>query len=135
MTPVMQTKLGKSGNCLQACVASALGFSLVQVPEFSGRRWADELRAWFAGLGLRVITCSREREGIAIALGRGPRGLRHAVVWREGRMIHDPHPDRSGLLGRPDQYLYWERSHVLERSGLYVSNAARLSGDRSGAAT
>jgi hypothetical protein len=29
--------------------------------------------------------------------GPGPRGCHHSVVGLNGKMVHDPHPDRTGL--------------------------------------
>jgi hypothetical protein len=33
-----------------------------------------------------------------IANGPGPRGFRHAVVYLNGELVHDPHPEGGGLL-------------------------------------
>ena len=32
-----------------------------------------------------------------IVSGRGHRGYMHATVWRGGKMVHDPHPDSTGI--------------------------------------
>lgn len=40
--------------------------------------------------------------------GRSPRDPRihHIVIYRDGQMVHDPHPDRTGITSIEDQY-HW----------------------------
>lgn len=42
------------------------------------------------------------RNAIVVAGGPGPRGCDHAVLYRDGSMLHDPHPSRAGLLSVED---------------------------------
>ncbi len=39
-----------------------------------------------------------------LAHGMSERGLRHTVVWRDGELLHDPHPSGAGLVSEPDEY-------------------------------
>ncbi len=109
MTPVLQTKFGLDGNCLSACVASVFDLPIQAVPEFSKQGWLLDLDRWFRLCGLRVYSLSAGRAELGIAIGPSPRGLRHAAVWQAGQVLHDPHPDSTGLSAEPDQFLYWER--------------------------
>jgi hypothetical protein len=50
---------------------------------------------------------------ICILSGASPRGINHSVVamTRDNRfyIVHDPHPDRSGLAGFPKDVLFFVR--------------------------
>jgi hypothetical protein len=90
MKPVMQNTLGRRGNCMSACLASILEVPLATVPNFYelagegvGEWWAA-VRAWLKPFGFGVITLIE--------------GSFHATVWHGGRMVHDPHPDQSGIV-------------------------------------
>lgn len=112
MKPVDQTSFyepGKAtGDCMRACVASILELPIEQVPHFAydddGER--DESEFWnryiafLRSRGFVFIRCSATTPGLDtdyIACGPGPRGCGHAVVYRQGVMVHDPHPSRAGL--------------------------------------
>ena len=102
MIPVDQTTFGnKRGNCMAAAVASIFEHDIENIPDLSGDDWFGKLRRW-----------SQKHEGVepvimeewppdvreyGIGWGRSPRDIRHAVVVKRGKMVHDPHPDRSGL--------------------------------------
>lgn len=132
MKPVMQTTLGRRGNCMSACLASILEIPIETVPNFfevAGEgvaEWWGALREWLKPFGFGVITLTFEDagmwntlclDGYHIVSGPSPRveGSFHATVWHAGRMVHDPHPDQSGI-GRPE---------TLDL--LYPLDAARLS--------
>jgi len=111
VTPVDQTAEGEWGDCLRACVASVLDLPSDEVPDFVGEhgpRWFTALQTWLGHLGKHVayISTASSLSSIAtvypydlfwIAVGDGPRGRRHAVVCQSNRVVHDPHPSRSGL--------------------------------------
>lgn len=106
MTPVDQTQFyeaGKSvGNCQQAATASLLGLDLDEVPNFIEHPHGFWQSFWefMASRGLVVIELSGERhfDCYHLAYGPSPRGVSHAVVYRAGKLAHDPHPSRAGLL-------------------------------------
>jgi hypothetical protein len=124
MKPVTQEiTTGGEGDCLSACLASLLELEIGQVPKFL-RDYAEGMlpaaRSWLVeNFGLSLICFYIEKVPIrwlgaapgqlCIAVGRSavPGGLYHAVVGRlsdEGRafeIIHDPHPLRRGITGRP----------------------------------
>ena len=118
MIPVDQDRFGlPDGNCLAACVASLLELPLAEVPHFAGERWRADLDEWLRARGLWALmfvpgaaTSLAEASawldatvsGFCIVSGQAARGLLHATVWRGGDLVHDPHPDRAGLLDVED---------------------------------
>ena len=106
MKPVDQTQFyeaGKSvGNCQQAATASLLGLDLAEVPNFIEHPHGFWQSFWefMASRGLVVIELSGPRhfDCYHLAYGSSLRGISHAVVYRAGRLAHDPHPSRAGIL-------------------------------------
>lgn len=109
MIPIDQTEFRPAvGDCLRACVASILELPLKDVPHFlrdSGSGWFDALDRWLAErfqLGAVLIrvtsppSCTLPR-GFCIASGPAPGHPKHSVVWEDGALRHDPHPQRIGL--------------------------------------
>ncbi len=103
MKPVDQTITGRNGNCVAACLASIFELPLEECPS-AHTHWED-VRAWLRNRGLAMMTIlvvGRESDGIPdvyhIIGGIGGGGFGHAVVGRGGKMVHDPHPSRAGLL-------------------------------------
>ncbi len=101
------------GNCLQACVASIFDLPLDQVPHFVAQQnWWGSLEAWLGERGLVPIWVPRGDvfpwNAHYLATGNSPRGpFKHVVVERNGEMVHDPHPDGTGLDGpRTGVYLF-----------------------------
>lgn len=121
-----QTIFGSDkGNCLATCIANLLDLDINDVPNFldAEEHWWKELVSWLADRGLSIICIGKDIYGRAsahwatcfcIACGRGPRGCRHAVVWKldgvlaeeAGHMIHDPHPSHAGLIDEPDEFYF-----------------------------
>lgn len=99
-------ELGTRGNCQQAAVASILGLPLDAVPNFieatAGQGSAAFWRAidtFFEARGYMLWEMgNRMPDCLYMASGPSPRGVSHAVVMRGGRLVHDPHPSRAGLL-------------------------------------
>lgn len=128
MIPVMQTRFGNpAGNCLMACIASIMEVPLESFPDLyeaeeAGEEWWEVMRTavrkhrW-------EITWVREPfsktyrlapMGYAVAGGPSPRERPeldddaghpgHAVVCLDGKTVHDPHPDNTGLGGPVDSW-------------------------------
>jgi len=119
MMPVDMTLFGvrrypfAPGNCLSACVASILEMPIEEVPLFvdrhdpsviaqdAGLLWASRLNKWLARFGLQAKFFEPGDPEIApdyhILYGYSVLGNEHAVVGHAGRVIHDPHPSRTGL--------------------------------------
>lgn len=124
MKPVDQTKLGvPDGNCFPACLASILERPLETIPEFKGEEWQARYADWLRELGLSLITI-RLPDGIensnaearryylpgyCILAVQSPRldGHLHAVVARDGEIVHDPHPMREMGVGK------WMEADIL----------------------
>jgi hypothetical protein len=93
---------GRPGNCLQAAVASLFDLDLEDVPHFaeSDGDWEAEFEAWVETVGYRIVWRGPSGSPPAFGLAFGftnRSGERHAVVYRDGAMMWDPHPSRDGL--------------------------------------
>ena len=108
MKPVFQDKFGKpDGNCFAACVASIL--ELDYIPDINGNddRWWFAVNEFLQPFGLFYLEFKVNHPdgeltldmipGFVILVGPGPRGINHAVVGLNGKIIHDPHPDGGGI--------------------------------------
>lgn len=108
MIPVTQTVLGEGGNCFSACLASILEMGIDEVPNFHGENVEDywvSAKAWLAKQGWGIVSLALSEDftpgmlgGWQIICGESPRGLMHATVWKDGKLVHDPHPDRTGIV-------------------------------------
>lgn len=122
---VMQTRFGgpdapddEVGDCWAACLATMLGIDIGEVPE-ALRLEADGVKRWdcylefLAGFNLRPLTWNFDAYGdrmidvfweaagdaLIHVIGTSPRGdWNHGVVYRAGRLFHDPHPSGDGIL-------------------------------------
>jgi hypothetical protein len=105
MKKIMQTKFGKDGNCLAACIASLLDIDINSIPELPYTdEWADVLNEWLTKEhNLLLITINSSElpkylsKSIIIACGYSERNLLHAVLFQNGKFFHDPHPDGTGI--------------------------------------
>jgi hypothetical protein len=107
MIPVFQTRRGPLGNCYAACVASILEKPLDEVPDIRGKDWGRRFSQWFdsQGIGSKFLQGNNlplsEQTflppGWSILACRGS-GPIHAVVCRDGVIVHDP----SGGNVQPD---------------------------------
>jgi hypothetical protein len=117
MKPVFQTKFGgTSGNCFTACTASILELPLESIPNVCvlGTDWFDAFLFWCGTIGFSYVELIGEyrkmTDGqLCVVSGKSPRGdFGHCVVGRfedgDIKIIHDPHPDNTGLDGEIEQY-------------------------------
>lgn len=109
----------RKGNCVAACVATALDLPLEAVPHFvefgiawgdsddvhaasSGHHWWAMLLGFMSGKGLWPVELDSVTSGevgeVLFVAGKSPRGVMHQVLYRDGRLWHDPHPSRAGVL-------------------------------------
>jgi len=113
------------GSCMQTAIASILEMPLDQVPNFvdvTGPSWWDLLQSWVlehCGCQLfslppkmseRVVTYAWPGT-YCIVSGISPRGLGHVVVGQVKddysiEMVHDPHPDGTGLRKITNYYFF-----------------------------
>jgi hypothetical protein len=108
----------RPGNCLSACVATYLGRDLRDVPHFievgsalyanevgSGEdrvAWWAMLVGFMAAVGLAPVQLvspdDAEPGEVVFAAGPSERGVFHQTLYRDGTLLHDPHPSRAGLV-------------------------------------
>lgn len=123
---------GLIGDCFRACVASILEVDPLFIPHFCEADWGktddftwyQDLTKWLAPRKLAYLlelSISDELYGprwftnLATSWfetyhtisGESPRKIRHTVVALNGLIVHDPHPDRTGLAEPGDDgWLY-----------------------------
>jgi hypothetical protein len=112
MKPVDQTKFGKHGNCLMACIASILEIPFDTEWELHDNWW-NECQTYVRKHGYYLSCIYANDQGTApagysIATGDGPRGFLHCVVLLDGQIVHDPHPDKTGISNVRD-FMYFVR--------------------------
>lgn len=125
MIPVFQTHIsneetGVRGNCLWAAIASITEIPLIR---FDGFEYMME-GSWFPPLwnilvehgftyqGMirkleKILSYNIGVDGYYVVCGGSPRGFKpgHAVVFKNGEMIHDPHPDGTGITSIDCAYM------------------------------
>lgn len=128
MKKVMQTITGLGGNCEGATIATLLGLDLEQVPDFwdgvdksdpscpvQGAIYHDNMNAFLAKHGYKmlslgvsgsptdsniqwVIDISKHLGVKHLVAGKSPRGFMHSVIYENGKLWHDPHPEGGGVI-------------------------------------
>lgn len=123
MKKVMQTITGIVGNCQTAVIASLLEWEIEDVPYFAKGLHPDLIPSendradifnkrvddFFENLGYQLnwylpsdeIDRYIREECIDIpyqVAGKSPRGYQHVVIYLNGEMVHDPHPEGGGVI-------------------------------------
>ena len=106
------------GNCYATCIASILGLPVEFVPNFCAKEdWYSISQKWLGERGLMSICFTFDpfeseaySHGISIASGPAIRGHEHAVLWKNGKLFHDPHPSGAGLIKATN----WEIFSILD---------------------
>lgn len=104
----LQNQLGVQGNCWQVAVACVLDLELEEVPHFikihdeGGEHWWLHSQRWLneRGYKLEPLAAAPDTDELYLVIGPSPRGqeLSHVVIYQNGKMVHDPHPDATGVL-------------------------------------
>ena len=116
MTPLKQTKMlinGEKGNCLATALASLLDLPVNEIPQFEEMdrsEWKGKLVAWLNSRGLTINSTVHPPKSYAIAIGWHASGMLHAIIVKDGRFFHDPHPSNDFLYKVRN---YWEISKEL----------------------
>ena len=107
MIYLIQTKLcteTQAGNCLATALACILELPLVTIPKFEimGSDWFSKFSNWLESIGFYPIIL-REKlvfPGYYLVMGVSPRdkNVNQQVIFKNGKMIHDPHPSGDGIL-------------------------------------
>ncbi len=121
LIPIDQSRFGKAGDCWAACIASILERPIEDFDLFHElyRAWGEQISTPGAKIPWEVrsayplelvrvtghavvrVDSAIERcapTGYSIANGPGSRGADHSCVAFDGRVVHDPHPSRAGLI-------------------------------------
>lgn len=115
------------GNCLQTAVACVLDLPMEEVPHFVAmpeNQWWSAFLLWLSARNLRLSMYAERFSGLQVysggalitgplnavprsrlvlAQGESERGFRHVVLYQNGKLVHDPHPSGTGLVGEPDE--------------------------------
>lgn len=109
----IQTKLHSGeviGNCWPTVIARIIGCRIDQVPNFEelfkipDMPWFWILQEWLKSKGFEYVADKPKEfydtyDGYYFVSGRSPRGnFNHIVIYKNGKMVHDPHPSGDGIL-------------------------------------
>jgi hypothetical protein len=102
------------GNCMMTCYANVLGYDVDMCPRIEmlfeskkpkGFWWNCVLLWWeFHWYELKHVTSHAQAMKLAdggyyFAIGKSPRYEgKHEVIFLDGEMVFDPHPDDTGIL-------------------------------------
>ena len=108
MNPIYQTIFTvPGGNCLQACLASILNLPLESVPHFANIEnddWWIQCQDWCRQFGIYPIYIPADGvkdpyflKGYHLITGETSAGHSHVVVGCDGKVVHNPIPEGTGL--------------------------------------
>lgn len=115
----MQTKFGKQGNCLAACVSSLIDLDINEVPNVEvlfdienavtlqdgEPLWGVVLFEFLKSKGYTWRQATEEeiknppkgKPFLCIGESRNIPGVNHAVIYQDGKLFHDPNPFVKGI--------------------------------------
>ena len=114
MRPVKQAQRhdpenGVIGDCFRACICSLLEIDINAAPNFvEDPDWPEQLYSFLTRYGCILEwneTGPPEGTEYYIVQGTSPRGVNHSVIYKDGKLAHDPHPDGGGVTD-PFAYLW-----------------------------
>ena len=136
MKPVMQTVYGApDGDCFQACVASILEMDLEDATHAckgDNPEWMFDLNDWLEPFGLGALTVAFQNEapikhGYCCACGPcGPESLKHSVVLKDFKLVHNPHEGWGELEGKPQDYTFF----IVLDPALWIASTCGHCGSR-----
>lgn len=96
------------GDCLRACICSLLEISDKDMPNFvEYEDYIQKIYDFFRMNNLNYIICSSDKEpedvDYYMVWGTSPRGVKHSVIYKQSKLVHDPHPKGGGVT---DIYAY-----------------------------
>lgn len=120
---VYQDKFGKGGNCASAVHASMFGLTLDEVPYYNDglgdldlpqskldHMFNERVDTFLATMGFKqewylftpelveeLKTMNYTYRTYYEVIGKSPRGYNHVVIYKDGELYHDPHPDGGGV--------------------------------------
>lgn len=115
MIPQMATIKGSNGDCFRACIASILEVPIEQVPHFFNNNVSAEegiraTREWLKSMGYgyeefamdgtspfselkEFCNAHLSADQYFVLIGTSIRGFNHAVILKDGEIVHDPSAD------------------------------------------
>jgi hypothetical protein len=112
-----------SGNCYAAAIASMLDLPITEVPNCEvffpwseeNRFWDQWMNAWLELKGWKIEsapeygvyhddehyadgTAELLKDDFYFVSGPSVRGVNHICIFKAGRLVHDPHPTKEGIL-------------------------------------
>lgn len=119
-----ENPLSAPGDCWRCCIAAVLQIPAQSVPHFvannGGLHYESETQSWLAERGFTLVRCKSRVQFPRmsgqpfsplpiITCGPSPRsrsmGEGHAVVYFDGELVYDPHPDDNGLTAVNEEYI------------------------------
>lgn len=106
------------GNCWQTAVASVLDLPMEAVPHFveidesGGEDWWHHTVnwAWYRGWQMFAPDHHLYTNEYYLVSGPSPRGnFHHVVIYKNGKMVHDPHPSQAGVLKEESFVVFRQR--------------------------
>lgn len=128
MKKVMQTVTGLGGNCEGATIATLLGLDIEDIPSFwdccdkenpntaeNGVIYQRNLNNFLEKYGYKMLNLGvnsdpseRDQQWVIdiskhlgikhLVAGISPRGHMHSVIYENGELWHDPHPEGGGVI-------------------------------------
>jgi len=116
-----------SGNCVPACIATAFGMKLEEIPHFLkayGDGWKNPCDAWMSkGLGYVMLFLPAEGSEDILSymedipyfiVGEVGKSEYHMCLGQSGNLIHDPNPAGSGIRKIKDYVFLLQTSYGLD---------------------
>lgn len=77
-------------------------------------------------MGFQLIAWKKEIhfEGYYIVNGRTSRDTEHSVVYKDGKMVHDPHALRDGLTKITSTWAFLPHDPAVEKGAIWESQKA-----------
>lgn len=125
---IHQPDIGIHGDCYRTVISCLLDLPRDDVPHFlhdnpDWMEFKNRVEAFLQTYGLCLFSISIKSEDfddflinqskvindktVFVVFGLSPRHINHAVIYKGGEMIHDPHPDGGGLIGPCNDGFYW----------------------------
>lgn len=123
MLKLTQTKLHNPpviGNCFATVVACFLGLKIEDIPPFEdmmpfdknkpkdNKTWVGAAVKFLSEKGYEWGSLEGHTSGYYLVVGKSVRGVNHVCIYKDGKLWHDPHPDRSGLVSE-DYFEYIDK--------------------------
>lgn len=97
----------EKGNCWATVIACLLETKIEYVPNieelFDCCDYFDILQKWLHTKGFEYVASTKEEcesiDDFYMVSGKSPRGsFNHIVIYKNGQLVHDPHPSGDGIL-------------------------------------